>query len=149
MNAKFYKGFSLIETIIYIGLFSVIMTGAFVAAYELLVAGNDLNSKTEIQNEEDFVLHKIDWAMSNIKEVENIKNHTLEAKKLYYGQDLSVMIKFDPTEKRILMKTGGNLLPINGKSKITKLEFQHISETAITANITINGADFTITKIIK
>lgn len=60
------KGFTLIETIVYIGLFSIIMIGVLTSVYAIL-SGNVRNqSKAMVQEEGSFLIGKIDWVLSSI-----------------------------------------------------------------------------------
>jgi type II secretory pathway pseudopilin PulG len=58
------RGFTLIETIIYVVLFSIIMVGGFVTAFELMQSSGQLGAKHVTQEETNFLLRKIDWALS-------------------------------------------------------------------------------------
>lgn len=161
------KGFTLIEVVIYIALFSIIITGAFVTAYNLFENTSKLESNSYIQNEGNFVMKKIEWALSGISSTTSdvISPSTsypytvsgiLNIKKYYLGEKMNVKIQYDGTNKRILFsEKGSSLSPITTDNvKVTKLEFQYIpssgsSPFGITANITINGKDFTVTKYIR
>ena len=58
------KGFTLIETIIYIFIFSIIMTGSVISIYAII--GGESRNRTEAMVEEEgsFLIGKIDWALS-------------------------------------------------------------------------------------
>jgi prepilin-type N-terminal cleavage/methylation domain-containing protein len=58
------KGFTLMETMIYIALFGIIMTGAVVGTYNLIEGGNHNINSTRIQEEGTFLNRKINWALS-------------------------------------------------------------------------------------
>ncbi len=58
------KGFTLIETLLYIVLFSFIMTSGIYAAYQLIDSSHDLANKTTAEADADFLLRKIDWALN-------------------------------------------------------------------------------------
>ncbi len=58
------KGFTLLETMIYIGLFAILISGVVVGAYNLL-EGSDRNiTAARIQEEGTFLNRKINWALS-------------------------------------------------------------------------------------
>ncbi len=61
------SGFTLVETIIYIALFGIIMGGAVVTTYQLMIGSNDIGYRTEIDQEASFLLAKIDWALTGAK----------------------------------------------------------------------------------
>jgi len=58
------SGFTLIEMIIYIALFSIIMGGLVVTSYQLSQNAGKTSSKVVTQEEINFVLKKIDWALT-------------------------------------------------------------------------------------
>ncbi len=63
------KAFTLIETIIYITLFTLLMGTVFITAYEIISSSRALSTRTEIQNEGNFVIRKINWAMIGVETI--------------------------------------------------------------------------------
>ncbi len=63
------RGFTLLETIIYIGLFGILMSGFVAAAYQLLQNGDRNQLAVSVQEEGTFINRKINWALSNATEV--------------------------------------------------------------------------------
>lgn len=65
MSKKNVKnGFTLIEVLIYIGLYSIIMGGAVVAAYAIFESSAHNQTKAMVEEEGNFLAGKIDWALS-------------------------------------------------------------------------------------
>ena len=60
------RGFTLIETIVYVALFGVLMAGILPAVYSVLQGGAQINRRATVQDEENFVFRKIGWALSSI-----------------------------------------------------------------------------------
>lgn len=58
------RGFTLMETIMYIALFSILMTGAVVAAYNLVEGASRNNAAIEVEEEGTFLDRKINWALT-------------------------------------------------------------------------------------
>ncbi len=58
------RGFSLIETLLYIALFSILMGGAAVAMYSLFESRGHNQTKAVMQEEGDFLIGKINWTVS-------------------------------------------------------------------------------------
>src|ERR1041384_4705327 len=113
MVHKKHKGFTLIEVIIYIALFSLLMGTAFVTAYQLIDGTQKLNVKTTTQEEGNFVMRKLDWALSGISgittpTVGNISN-TLTLTR-YDGNTIDIFL----TANQVQIKENltGNTLPI-------------------------------------
>ncbi len=52
------------ETMIYIALFGIIMTGAITGAYNLLEGGNRNIDSTQVEEEGTFINRKINWALA-------------------------------------------------------------------------------------
>ncbi|MDO8548206.1 MAG: prepilin-type N-terminal cleavage/methylation domain-containing protein [bacterium] len=63
------RGFTLIEVIIYIGLFSILMTGSVVAAYQLVGSGAHNQRSVLTQEEGTFLNRKINWALTGASAV--------------------------------------------------------------------------------
>lgn len=57
-------GFTLLETIIYIGLFSLIFSGIFVSIYPIFFGAERMTRNIAIEGESAFILAKIDYALS-------------------------------------------------------------------------------------
>ncbi len=62
-SLKTGAGFTLMETMVYIALFSILMSGAVVGIYNLLEGGNRNVTASLIQEEGTFLNRKISWAM--------------------------------------------------------------------------------------
>lgn len=63
------KGFTLMETMIYIALFGIIMTGALVGTYNLLEGGKRNIDTAKIEEEGTFLNRKINWALTGASNV--------------------------------------------------------------------------------
>lgn len=62
MNSS--RGFTLIETLIYLALFSIIIGGMLVSTYNLIEGGNRASARVKSQEEASFVLRKLDWLLA-------------------------------------------------------------------------------------
>jgi Tfp pilus assembly protein PilE len=58
------RGFTLVETLVYIALFGILVGGFVVSAYALFESNNRNLAKASLQQEKDFVVGKINWALS-------------------------------------------------------------------------------------
>jgi Tfp pilus assembly protein PilE len=63
------RGFTLIEAVIYLALFSILIGGAVVAAWSLFDAATRSATRTMLSEELDFMLSKTDYVLSSTKEV--------------------------------------------------------------------------------
>src|SRR3989344_8094326 len=59
------KGFTLIETLVYLALFALIIGGMVVAAYLLFETSDRYQSRAMLQEEQNFIMAKIAWALDN------------------------------------------------------------------------------------
>ena len=65
MEQKSYKkGFTLIEAIVYMALFFIIIGGAMVTTYGIIESVNAGTNHVILQEEANFLLRKVDWAMT-------------------------------------------------------------------------------------
>lgn len=74
------KGFILIEMIIYAGLFSILMSGLIVTAYQLSASSSSLELKVVVQEEMNFVLRKMDWLLAGASDI-NVASGILQITK--------------------------------------------------------------------
>lgn len=68
-NTMHNRGFTLMETLIYIALFSILMSGAMIAAYNLLEGGGRNKLAIGTQEEGTFIDRKINWALTGASTV--------------------------------------------------------------------------------
>lgn len=67
LKIKNQRGFTLVETMIYIALFAFIILGALVSIYGILGASTRNQTKAMVQEEGSFLLGKMDWVLSGTK----------------------------------------------------------------------------------
>lgn len=58
------KGFTLLESILYIGLFSALFTGILTSVYPLFSAAQQVQTRLLLENESNFILSKIEYALT-------------------------------------------------------------------------------------
>ncbi|MBI3572379.1 prepilin-type N-terminal cleavage/methylation domain-containing protein [Candidatus Kaiserbacteria bacterium] len=68
------RGFTLIETIVYIGLLAVLMSAAIVATFQLIDSGAHNETAVAIQEEGTFLERKIGWALTGATSVSALSN---------------------------------------------------------------------------
>ncbi len=150
LKLKDNKGFTLIEIIIYIGLFSLLLGTAFIASFELINGSNNLSTKNTTQDEGNFVLRKIDWASNNALSFSTaggeltINKYDLTSIKIKLGTGVDA--------GKILINSTGSFLPITTDNvNVSNLTFTPTGTTppGITVVATIDGVNFSITKYIR
>lgn len=102
------KGFTLIEVIIYVALFTTVMTGALVSVYAILESNSRNQTKAMVASEGAFLLGKIDWAL-NGKQIASLSHSDttwiLTTSKL--DGTNTVKIKIDASNKMQIDRSAG------------------------------------------
>lgn len=126
------KGFTLIETIIYAGLFSVIISLVLVGVFQIIESQDMAQARVEVQEESNFITRKIRWALIGAESVNQplagATSSMLSVNKFNFGQNPVV---FDLASGLVkLSKGGGELLDLNSRDvKVTSLVFEHIPQS--------------------
>jgi prepilin-type N-terminal cleavage/methylation domain-containing protein len=164
MAIKNKTGFTLIEVIIYIALFTILMVGAFVTAYQLLQGSDTLSGKAVTQDEINFVLRKIDWALNGTSSSASLiipSATTLSSSTLSFirpdGNKIDFQLNTASSSIEMKESVGANIfLPITTNNvKVTSLGFRYIPSIGIGAPVgveattTINGITATTTKYFR
>ena len=58
------RGFTLIEVIIYLALFSILMAGSLSAAFALCESGGHERTRALVLEEGNFIISKTEWELS-------------------------------------------------------------------------------------
>ena len=58
------EGFTLIETLLYLGLFAIVIGGGMVAAYQIIESTSATYNHVILQEEANFLIRKINWALT-------------------------------------------------------------------------------------
>ena len=66
---KSARGFTLIETVVYLGLFAIIMGGAVVTSYDVFESSGRNQTRALLEVEGGFLVAKIGWAVSGAQAV--------------------------------------------------------------------------------
>ncbi len=64
LRGRSLTGFTLIEALLYIGLFSVIITSGLVGAFQIIQSTDRTSSKNILEQDASFILRKTDWALT-------------------------------------------------------------------------------------
>jgi type II secretory pathway pseudopilin PulG len=153
-------GFTLIEIIIYIALFSFILVTAFVAAFQLIDGSSKLSVKNNTESEANFVMQKINWVMTGIDPTttpvvsgsgcnQNLSIHRTDTSMSPVVIRSNIVSGVNYIE---IQKNGGTFYPITTANVlVTCLKFVPISGSpfGINTTFTMNNTDFNITKYIR
>ena len=145
------RGFTLIEAVMYIGLFGLLMVGAVAASYELLQGSTHTSASASVQDEGNFVLRKIQWALSSATSFSIPNAHELVVTR---PGGSTVDIKLEGNE--VMISEGwAYFLPLTTKNvSVSDLVFKNIpaagnAPAGVMATTTIDGLDFALTKYLR
>ena len=151
------NGFTLIEVIIYIALFSLLMGTAFITAYQLIDGTSKLNTKTVVQEEGNFVMRKLNWDLTGLDStvspiVDNsiACSNTLRVEKVNFSMN-PIRLRLNSNALEI-SENEGTYVPITTTNvKVTCLKFSVIppfgsGPSGLSATTTISETDFAVTK---
>ena len=68
------KGFTLIETLLYLGLYTIIIGGMLAAIYGMFQSNAHNETQAMLEEEGDFLVGKINWILSNTLFIQSPKN---------------------------------------------------------------------------
>ncbi|MEK7664228.1 MAG: prepilin-type N-terminal cleavage/methylation domain-containing protein [Patescibacteria group bacterium] len=71
------QGFTLIESIIYLALFTIVLGGGMAATYQVIEATNAASNHIILQAEANFLFRKIDWAFTGAESIALPNTYTL------------------------------------------------------------------------
>lgn len=89
MVKKKQSGFTLIETLIYIVLFTMIIGGGMVAAYQIIQATSGGTNHVVMEEEANFLLRKIDWALTGLGSSSSITSPSSTGTTLQVTKDIN------------------------------------------------------------
>ncbi|MBP6883688.1 MAG: prepilin-type N-terminal cleavage/methylation domain-containing protein [Candidatus Pacebacteria bacterium] len=149
------KGFTLIETLIYIALFSLLLGGAFVITYQLIESSGKLSIKNTIQNEGNFVMRKLSWALTGVDYTitttptsGNSPTNRLVVTK-YNGNKITMQLNGTKIEMKESANDNTFLAITTDNVVVSSLSFQYETLGGITATAIIDGVTFTTTKYFR
>ncbi len=136
------KGFTLIETLIYITLFTIVIGGGMVAAYQIIQAANASQNYIALQEEANFLLRKIDWTMSGVTQICSISTNKLAVTKSYptvctiYSESILTI-----TQNSITLASGNGIsVPLNSSSIIISDASFISAGNGVTAKFTMTSS---------
>ena len=152
------KGFTLLEIVIYMGLLTLVISGALMATYELLRSQTSLGNEVLIGSEGDFLIKKIEWTLGEISQVNypspGSSGNYLSINKLDYSQNPIVIDQFNGA-MRIKKGSGDFVVISNSWVNVSSLSFQfnHVPNLSAADNISVSfylsGQYFQINKVIS
>lgn len=134
-------GFTLLETIIYCALFSVLMTGALVTTYTLMSSSAHIDLRTTSIAEATFINQKFAWAVSGSEDIIKVDDSTLHIIRPDLGLE-SPLIFYFYDEKLYLGRNTSTPQVISGESSKISNEILDVNDDEIKITYTINKIPF-------
>jgi prepilin-type N-terminal cleavage/methylation domain-containing protein len=134
------SGFTLIESIIYLALFSIVIAGGMIAAYGIIQSSDNGSNHITLQEEANFILRKINWAMTGSNTITVISSPpSLSVTK----SGLPILL-FDMSSSDLRLTRGsGSPITLNSSNiKISNLSFVKITGSGKTDAV---ATSFTLT----
>ena len=153
------RGFTLIEVVIYLALFTIIIGGGMVSTYSIIESTNAGSNQVTLQEEANFLLRKVDWALIGASSVSVI----ISPPTLIVTKTGLPTLLFDLNSSNLRLTRGGASPVIlnSSNTKVSNLSFTHITgggkPDAITTTFTLTTAQngrntsqiFTTTKYLR
>ncbi len=124
------RGFTILETVIYIGLFSILMTGVLVTVYELIEGGTQNREAVAIQSEGTFINRKISWALSGATAIDVSSSTILTITRPDLGGQSPLRIT-ENGGQMLISRGGGATIPLTtAEFKVENTSFSMIPSVA-------------------
>lgn len=136
------RGFSLIETIVYIALLAIVMAGAILTSYEILQSSYLVAGRNATQEEGHFVLRKIEHALSGAADLSaSGSSLTIDP---YAGSNITLELSGGAVVLDSTPLTTNNVT-------VNSLVFtEHAGPPkGVTITLTLDGEVFTLTKYVR
>ena len=130
------RGFTLIETVIYLALFAIIVGGLIIAAYGLFENSGRNQTKSMLQDEQNFVLNKILFSLESANSVSAPASGASGSALTFttYGGS-TVTVALSGTN----VIWNGGVLPLNNSNvSVTQLTFTHAGNSTNPESIKID-----------
>jgi prepilin-type N-terminal cleavage/methylation domain-containing protein len=146
LRIKDDSGFTLIEVIVYLALFAILFGGAIAAAYNVIESSGRNQTKANLQEEGEFLVAKINWALSGAQIVSVLAPSKLSVSGLYNGQPIMIdlSVRLDGTNM-VIDKGSGTVVLNNSNTYVSQLVFIHTSASGQGINPESVAARFVLT----
>src|SRR6266404_3191432 len=123
---KYNHGFTLIETLIYIALFGIIIGGVSVCVYTLISASGHDQTGIMLEQEGDFLLGKLSWALADGYGLTVGVDKTSFSVNKYNFTDNSLAFDFHNGNLRLTQGASGAENLNNSSTRVENLVFQDL-----------------------
>jgi Tfp pilus assembly protein PilV len=142
---KKQEGFTLIETLIYIAFFAVLVGSLLGITFQTIDNSARLSKKITIQQEANFILRKIEWAI-NSGEVVSSAGNVLTVT-LYDGGGI---VEFKHDGDNMVIVRGTEIKELNSENvKVTDVSIQNPTASEFKIYLNVEGENFQLTKFLR
>lgn len=129
------KGFTLIESLIYIFLFAIIIGGGMLGVYQIITSTDRVAGGNSVEQEASFIMRKLDWALTGADPSLTFLPNGNPGNKLDITRSdgLHLIFDLDTATKRIRVKEGvaGSFQALNSSGPVASdLVFKYIAAPA-------------------
>jgi type II secretory pathway pseudopilin PulG len=147
------RGFTLIEALIYIALLGLIMTGAVATSYQLAESEASLASDHRVQEEGNFVINKLQWALSGAQTV-SAPTAWGSALSLTRYDGISVDVRLTGGAVEIRENGGSYAVLTTSNVTVSDLSFHYLpasgnTPAGVEASTTIDGVSFYLKRYLR
>lgn len=145
------KGFTLIETIVYIAILGIFLTSTILCVFSISQNADLFNLKNTTSDEGTFVLSKVNVALTNAKLITSPSTGYSQTLSIVENDGTHVDLRRNGTSIE-MRRDSGPYLPLSTSNvSVTTLGFQKLSGTpsGIEASTTITGVIFSIRRYLK
>ena len=125
------RGFTLIEVVVYIALISIVIGYSTSGDYTLIRDSERLNARVIIDAEANFLLKKIEWALSSVQNITNpssgFSDDSLSIERYNFSANNPVVFDLD-SDGNLRITVGVNTEILNSELiNVDNLLFEHIA----------------------
>lgn len=145
------RGFTLIETIVYLALLSFILSGTMVAVYAMLENGGSIAEKTTTEDEGFFTTRKLEWIMSDMTSITSPSSGIGSALSITRSDGTVIEVRLEDGVIEMFEDSGTPIPLTTGNVEVTYLGFERHAGTppGVTASTTINDIVFSATNYLR
>lgn len=145
------RGFTLIETLVYIALLSFLVTGALATIYGIVESGAITSDTTVVHDEGTFVLRKVEWALASATSISSPASGSgsFLAVTQTDGTTINVRLSGDTIEMR---EDTGAYVPLTSENVVaSSLTFTRLtgSPAGIEVTAVIDGVEFVTRRYLR
>jgi len=153
-------GFTLIETIIYLALFSIMIVGLFISLFQIIYNTHDLERTSTAEEEINFAIRKMDYLMNDITDLSagDVPDGPAGGDSVSFeksnGQDVTISKDGEKIEVCMSSSSGCGDFITSQNVKVEDLAFTEIeaglgSPIGIDTSMTINGRVIGLKKYLR